>query len=115
MFLGVWLSAGCLALALSALLVSPHFAPAETLLRIGLLILMATPVMRVALSVGEALRQRDWFWLWTTVAVTVVLVGTMVYSLRTGGSNRRSGDQENPVTSLHGRQTLRGSPEFRNR
>jgi hypothetical protein len=38
--------------------------------------------MRVILSVAEAIRQKDWFWLWTTIAVTVILAGTMVYSLR---------------------------------
>ena len=83
MLTGVWLSAACLALALSALLISPRFESADTLQRIGLVLLMATPVMRVALSVVEAIRQRDWFWLWTTIAVTLILAGTMVYSLRT--------------------------------
>jgi hypothetical protein len=99
MLTGVWLSAVCLALALSVLLVWPRFAAAETLLRVGLLVLMTTPAMRVALSVVEALRQRDWFWLWTTVAVTMILVGTMSYSLRAGhrrsaGQEKYTGDQE---------------------
>lgn len=83
MLSGVWLSAACLAVALSALLIAPHLPTAEALLRIGLIVLMATPVMRVALSVVEATRQRDWFWLWTTIAVTLILAGTMAYSLRT--------------------------------
>jgi uncharacterized membrane protein len=83
MLTGVWLSAACLALALSALLISPRLTTAQALLRIGLIILMATPVMRVVLSVVEAIRRRDWFWLWTTIAVTLILVGTMLYSLRT--------------------------------
>ena len=83
MLTGVWLSAACLALALSALLMSPRLTTAQALLRIGLIILMATPVMRVVLSVVEAIRRRDWFWLWTTIAVTLILVGTMLYSLRT--------------------------------
>ncbi len=42
---------------------------------------MATPVLRVVLSIAEAIGQRDWFWLWTTVAVAVVLTGTVAYSL----------------------------------
>ena len=83
MLIGVWLSTACLAFALSALLVWSHLSAAEGLLRVGLVILMATPVMRVALSVTEAIRQKDWFWLWTTIGVTLVLAGTMVYSLRT--------------------------------
>jgi uncharacterized membrane protein len=82
MLTGVWLSAACLALALSALLISPRVTSAEALLRLGLLILMATPVTRVVLSVVEAIRQGDWFWLWTTIAVTLILAGTMLYSLR---------------------------------
>ena len=44
---------------------------------------MATPVLRVVLSVAEAVRQRDWFWLWTTIAVAIVLAGTVAYSLST--------------------------------
>lgn len=83
MLSGVWLSAACLALGLSALLISPRLTMAQALLRIGLIILMATPVMRVVLSVVEAIRRKDWFWLWTTIAVTLILAGTMVYSLRT--------------------------------
>ena len=82
MLTGVWLSAACLAVALSVLLISPRVSVADVLLRVGLVILMATPVMRVVLSVFEALRQKDWFWLWTTIAVTLILAGTMFYSLR---------------------------------
>lgn len=82
MLTGVWLSAACLALALSVLLISPRVSLAQALLRIGLVVLMATPVMRVVLSVVEAIRQKDWFWLWTTIAVMVILAGTMFYSLR---------------------------------
>ena len=43
---------------------------------------MSTPVLRLVVSVVEAIRQRDWFWLWTTLAVALVLTGTVVYSLR---------------------------------
>jgi hypothetical protein len=82
MLTGVWLSAACLAVALSVQLTAFHVRLPDVLLRIGLVILMATPVMRVILSVAEAIRQKDWFWLWTTIAVTVILAGTMVYSLR---------------------------------
>lgn len=82
MLVGVWLSSVCLAVALSALLISPRLETADVLLRVGLVILMATPVTRVVLSVTEAIRQKDWFWLWTTAAVTLILAGTMIYSLR---------------------------------
>ena len=80
---GVWSSAALLAAGLTMLLVLGVSERGETLLRAGLLTLMATPLLRVILSVFEAIRQRDWFWVWTTVAVVLVLTGTVVYSLRT--------------------------------
>jgi uncharacterized membrane protein len=81
MLAGVWLSAACLSIALALLFVSGRSAEGDRLLRAGLLILMATPILRVVLSVAEAIRQRDWFWLATTVAVTLILTVTVVYSL----------------------------------
>jgi uncharacterized membrane protein len=82
MLAGVWFSSGFLSVGLALLLLSRP-SQAEGLLRNGLFILMATPVLRVVLSVAEAVRQRDWFWLWTTVAVAIVLAGTVAYSLST--------------------------------
>jgi uncharacterized membrane protein len=79
---GVWLSAALLAGGLLLALAKPHMQAGQLLLRGGLVLLMATPVLRVALSVAEAIRRRDWFWLWTTLAVAVVLSGTVAYSLR---------------------------------
>lgn len=81
MLAGVWVSAACLAAGLVSLLVWQRSNNGDALLRAGLFILMATPVLRVVLSVAEALRQRDWFWLWTTVAVALILTGTVIYSL----------------------------------
>jgi uncharacterized membrane protein len=81
MLAGVWVSAACLAAGLAVLLLSRRTTEGDALLRAGLLVLMATPLLRVVLSIAEALRQRDWFWLWTTVAVAVVLAGTVTYSL----------------------------------
>jgi uncharacterized membrane protein len=83
MLAGVWLSAFSLTLGLTLLLAFTQSAAGDVLLRVGLLVLMATPVLRIALSVVEAVRQRDWFWLWSTIAVVVVLTGTVIYSLRT--------------------------------
>lgn len=78
---GVWVSSVLLAVGL-LLGLAGRSMDGETLLRSGLLCLMATPVLRVALSMLEALRLRDYFWLWSTVAVVVVLVGTVVYSFQ---------------------------------
>lgn len=82
MLTGVWVSAACLTLGLAGLLVSARVTSAEALLQVGLVILMATPVIRVGLSVVEAIRQHDWFWCLATIAVMLILTGTMVYSLR---------------------------------
>jgi uncharacterized membrane protein len=53
------------------------------LIQLGLLILIATPIARVAFSVVAFLYQRDW----TYVVVTLIVLGLLVYSLlgRHGG------------------------------
>src|SRR5258705_212762 len=51
------------------------------LIQLGLLILIATPIARVAFSVVAFLYQRDWMY----VAVTVMVLGLLVYSLLGGG------------------------------
>jgi uncharacterized membrane protein len=47
------------------------------LIQLGLLILIATPIARVAFSVVAFLYQRDW----TYVAVTLIVLGLLIYSL----------------------------------
>lgn len=44
----------------------------------GLLVLMATPVMRVVVSVGGYARQRDWLFLTLTASVLVILLGSLL-------------------------------------
>jgi len=51
------------------------------LIQFGLLILIATPIARVAFSVVAFLYQRDW----TYVAATLVVLGLLIYSLLGGG------------------------------
>jgi uncharacterized membrane protein len=51
------------------------------LIQFGLLILIATPIARVAFSVVAFLYQRDW----TYVGVTLVVLGLLVYSLLGAG------------------------------
>jgi uncharacterized membrane protein len=82
MLIGVWLSAALLSVGLAARLVRGRSPGGDALLSVGLIVLMATPALRVVVSIVEAIRQRDWFWLWTTLAVALVLTGTVVYSLR---------------------------------
>jgi uncharacterized membrane protein len=50
------------------------------LIQLGLLILIATPIARVAFSVVAFLYQRDW----TYVLVTLIVLGLLVYSLLGG-------------------------------
>jgi len=47
------------------------------LIQLGLLVLIATPVARVVFSVYAFSRQRDW----TYVAVTLIVLGILCYSL----------------------------------
>src|SRR6266481_3120182 len=50
------------------------------LIQLGLLILMATPIARVAFSVVAFLCQRDWKY----VVVTLIVLGLLLYSLLGG-------------------------------
>jgi uncharacterized membrane protein len=49
------------------------------LIELGLLLLIATPVARVAISLAEFVRERDW----TYVALTAVVLGVLATSLIT--------------------------------
>lgn len=52
-------------------------AAAPRLLEAGLVVLMGTPVFRVAVSAVAYLRARDWFFVATTLAVLAVLLGAI--------------------------------------
>lgn len=51
------------------------------LLTAGLFVLMATPILRVIVSLVEYARMRDWFFVATTLAVLGVLLTTLVVAL----------------------------------
>jgi uncharacterized membrane protein len=53
------------------------------LIQLGLLILIATPIARVAFSVLAFFYQRDW----TYVVVTLIVLGLLVYSLLGAGGS----------------------------
>jgi hypothetical protein len=74
---GVTASAACLAAGLAAWAAGASPAVVEPLLRAGLVTLMATPVVRVVVSVAEAVRARDWFFCATSFAVLLVLLTTI--------------------------------------
>ena len=57
-------------------------AVATGLLNAGLIVLMATPVIRVIVSVVEYARIRDWFFVLTTLAVLGVLLVSLVIAVQ---------------------------------
>jgi len=80
--IGVALSAILLALGLALYVTAPEHAATAHLLDAGLLVLMATPMLRVLLSVVEYVRMRDWFFASTTLAVIAELSITVLSALR---------------------------------
>ena len=79
---GVTTSAASLALGLGLFLVAPEAPATSQLLNAGLLVLMATPMLRVLLSVVEYVRMGDWFFAGTTMAVIAELSVTVLSALR---------------------------------
>jgi uncharacterized membrane protein len=79
---GVLSAAACLAAGLSIWLSGSWPGVATVLLTAGLMILMATPILRVVVSLVEYARMRDWFFVVTTLFVFGVLVVTLTLALR---------------------------------
>jgi uncharacterized membrane protein len=82
MLAGVLTSAACLLAGLAVFLLGGSAGLTTLILTVGLFVLMGTPVMRVAVSVLESIRMRDWFFVTTTLAVMVLLGLTMAHALR---------------------------------
>jgi uncharacterized membrane protein len=78
---GVASSAAALALGLVLLLVRPGSTVSQDLLSAGFMILMATPMLRVIVSVVEYVRMREWFFMATTLVVMAELAAAVVYAL----------------------------------
>jgi uncharacterized membrane protein len=76
---GVVSSAAILAAGIVASVADWGAAP--LLLRTGLIVLMATPILRVVVSVAEYLRLRDWFFAATALAVLAVLLTSVGVAL----------------------------------
>jgi uncharacterized membrane protein len=75
---GVVASASILAVGLIAELAGANGHP---VLRLGLILLMATPILRVVVSLVEYTRMRDWFFVATTGAVLIVLVTSILLAV----------------------------------
>jgi uncharacterized membrane protein len=80
--IGVTTSSVCLAIGLALLLTAGSSRAANLLLNIGLVILMATPVGRVVISVGEYALERDWFFVAMTSIVLLELLASVVAATR---------------------------------
>jgi hypothetical protein len=78
---GVVTSAALLASGLGWWLFDPHNPAALWLLNAGLIVLMATPMMRVAVSFAEYINMRQWFFAAVTVVVLVELSVTVLVAL----------------------------------
>jgi uncharacterized membrane protein len=75
---GVLVAAVCL---LAGLLMWMTAAPSgRGLMDAGLIILMATPVLRVLLAAVDYARARDWVFAAVAVAVLAILIGSAIYS-----------------------------------
>ena len=74
LFAGVTSAAICLAVGLVLAVTGAYPAAANGILTTGLVILMITPIGRVAASLVVYARLRDWFFVATTILVFVVLL-----------------------------------------
>jgi len=80
--IGVATSSLCLAAGLGLSMVPSAAGPGHLLLNAGLIILMATPVGRVVISVGEYVLERDWVFVVLTTIVLLELMGGVFEALR---------------------------------
>lgn len=78
---GVATSSVCLALGLALSFVPSAGASASWLLHIGIIVLLATPVARVVVSVVEYVSQRDWLFATLTIIVLLELMASAVAAL----------------------------------
>jgi uncharacterized membrane protein len=79
---GVATSAAILAIGLALFLATPDAPATGHLLNAGLLVLMATPMLRVLLSIVEYVRMGDWFFAGITIAVVAELSVAVLSALR---------------------------------
>ena len=80
---GVLLSAGLLFVGLILWSVDHDSTTAAHILNAGIYVLMATPIMRLVLSLIEYIRERDWAFVAATIAVLAVLSTAVWAAVRT--------------------------------
>jgi uncharacterized membrane protein len=77
---GVTISSICLAIGLLLALMG-NAGSADMLLRAGVIILLATPVARVIISIVEYVREHDWTFVVLTAIVLMELMASAVAAL----------------------------------
>ena len=78
---GVIASATLLAVGLGLWLSGSHMGAALWLLNAGLIVLMATPILRVVVSFAEYIAMKQWFFAGVTVLVLLELTVTVLVAL----------------------------------
>jgi len=78
---GVAASSVCLALGLVASIVTGQSELSRILMHTGLIVLFATPVARVVVSIAEYVRERDWTFATLTTIVLIELLASAVAAL----------------------------------
>jgi uncharacterized membrane protein len=78
---GVTASAVLLAAGVALVLGWPRAGAGYWLLTIGLVFLMATPMLRVVVSFAEYIKLKEWFFVATTLIVLLELTVTVLYAL----------------------------------
>ncbi len=84
--IGVAISSVCLAVGLALSLFGATGNLANLLLQIGIVVLLATPVARVVVSIFEYAQQRDWRF---TILTAIVLVELLVSAVAALIFNKR--------------------------
>ena len=79
---GVAISAAVLAVGLALFLATPDAPATNYFLNAGLLVLMATPMLRVLLSIVEYVKMGDWFFAGITIVVVAELSVAVLSALR---------------------------------
>jgi uncharacterized membrane protein len=78
---GVALSSTCLTVGLVTSLFAGNAELSRLLLQTGIIVLLATPVARVVVSIGQYLRERDWTFAVLTLIVLAELMASAVTAL----------------------------------
>ena len=78
---GVTASSVCLAVGLGLSFIDPTGPVASLLLQVGILVLLATPIARVAASIVGYVAEKDWLFVTLTTIVLVELMASVAAAL----------------------------------